>query len=118
MQSKSFVLAKEFLNKIVNVVIDRSLGSIHPKWNFKYPVNYGYIKDIFAPDSEELDAYVLKIDKPLEKFTGKVIAIIHRLDDDDDKLIIVPENESITDEEIEKSVDFQEKFFKHKIIRV
>ena len=81
-------------------------------------VNYGFIKGTLAPDGEELDAYVLKINKPLEKFTGQVVAIIHRLDDDDDKLIVIPENENITDEEIEKSVAFQEKWFKHEIIRV
>lgn len=118
MDSKSLILAKCYLNKIVDVTIDRPIGSFHPKWNFKYPINYGYLKGIFAPDGEELDAYVLKIDKPIKEFTGKVVAIIHRLDDDDDKLIVIPENENITDEEIEKSVDFQEKWFKHEIIRV
>jgi len=118
MESKSFVLAKDFLDKTVNVIIDRPLGSVHPKWNFEYLINYGYIKDVIAPDGEELDAYVLKIDQPLKEFKGKVIAIIHRLDDDDDKLIVIPEEENITNEEIEKSVEFQEKFFKHEIIRV
>ena len=118
MDSKSFALAKEFLNKTVNITIDRPLGSIHPKWKFKYPINYGYLKDILAPDGEELDAYVLKIDKPVKEFNGKVIAIIHRIEDDDDKLIVIPEKEIITDEEIEKAVDFQEKWFKHEITRV
>ena len=118
MKSQSLVLAKSFLNQIVEVTVDRQLDSIHPKWKFKYPVNYGYLKNIFAPDGEELDAYILKIDYPLEKFTGKVIAIVHRVDDDDDKLIVIPEGESITDGEIEKAVEFQEKWFKHQIIRV
>lgn len=118
MDSKSLILAKTFLNKTVEVSIDRPLGSVHPKWNFKYPVNYGFIKNVFASDGEELDAYVLKVNQPLEKFTGQVVAIIHRLDDDDDKLIVIPENKNITDKEIEKAVDFQEIFFKHEIIRV
>lgn len=118
MDSKSLILTKTFLNKTVEVTIDRQSGSVHPKWNFEYPINYGFIKNVLAPDGEELDAYVLKVDKPLEKFTGQVVAIIHRLDDDDDKLIVIPENENITDEEIEKSVDFQEKWFKHQIIRL
>jgi len=118
MESKSFVLAKDFLNKTVDVIIDRPLGSVHPKWNFEYPINYGYIKDVMAPDGEELDAYVLKVNQSLKEFKGKVIAIIHRFDDDDDKLIVIPSDESITDEEIEKSVEFQEKFFKHEIYRL
>lgn len=118
MDSKSLILAKSFLNQIVFVIIDRPIGSIHPKWKFEYPINYGYLKEIFAPDGEELDAYVLKVDKPIKEFNGKVIAIIHRLEDDDDKLIVIPESELITDQEIEKSVDFQEKWFKHEIIRI
>ena len=116
MDSRSFFIAKKYLNKIVEVIIDRPLGSFHPQHKFRYLVNYGYIEGVMAPDGEELDAYVLKIDKPLEKFTGKVIAIIHRHDDDDDKLVVIPENETITNEEIEKSVEFQEKWYKHEII--
>jgi len=115
--SQSLTLAKSFLNQIVEVVIDRPLDSVHPKWKFKYPVNYGYIPGIFAPDGEELDAYVLKVDQSLEKFIGRVVAIIHRSNDDDDKLIIIPDEETITNEEIDKLTNFQEQFFKHKIVR-
>lgn len=115
--SQSLILAKSFLNQIVEVVIDRPLGSIHPKWKFKYPVNYGYIPGIFAPDGEELDAYVLKVDQSLEKFVGRVVTIIHRTNDDDDKLIVIPDGEIITDEEINKLINFQEQFFKHEIVR-
>ena len=118
MDSQSLVLAKSFLNQIIEVTVDRQLNTLHPKWKFKYPVNYGYLKYIFAPDGEELDAYVLKVDCPLEKYTGRVIAIVHRTDDDDDKLIVIPDGESITNEEIEKLVEFQEKWFKHQIVRV
>lgn len=117
MESKSLALATSYLNQIIEVCIDRQLDSVHPKWKFKYPVNYGYIKGVLAPDGEELDAYVLKVDNPLEKFTGRVIAIIHRIDDDDDKLIVIPDGQSITDNEIEKLTEFQEKWFKHEIVR-
>ena len=116
-ESKSLVLATSYLNQVIEVYIDRQLGSVHPKWKFKYPVNYGYIKDVFAPDGEELDAYVLKVDKPLEKFTGRVVAIIHRINNDDDKLIVIPDGQSIADNEIEKLTEFQEKWFKHEIVR-
>ncbi len=109
--------SKEFLNKIVNVKIDRPLGSKHPKHEFVYEVNYGFIPNTISGDGEELDAYVLGEDKPLNAFEGKVIAIIHRIDDDDDKLIVVGDGKNFTDEEIEKLVAFQEKWFKHIIIR-
>lgn len=115
--SISLKLCKQYLGKEVDLVIDREVGSIHPKWNFVYECNYGYIKGVMAPDGEELDAYLLKINTPVKEFHGKVVAVIHRLKDDDDKLVVVPINESVTDEEIDKLVAFQEKWFEHQIYR-
>jgi inorganic pyrophosphatase len=69
------------------------------------------------PDGEDLDAYILKVDKPVEKFTGIVVAIVHRTENDNDKLVVVPGGETITDDQIESMVSFQEKWFKHEIIR-
>lgn len=117
MESKSLTLAKELLNKKVKIKIDRQLGSKHPKWGFVYDVNYGYVEGIIAPDGEELDAYLLKVDRPVEEFEGIVAAIVHRTDNDDDKLVVVPEGENVTDEQIETMTQFQEKFFKHEIVR-
>ncbi len=108
---------KQFLGKIVTVKIDRPLGSKHPDWDFIYPVNYGYIPHTISGDGEELDAYILGVSEPLQTFCGKCIAIIHRLNDDDDKLIVVPENRDFSDEEIRVLVNFQERFFKSEIVR-
>jgi inorganic pyrophosphatase len=109
---------EKYLNKIVKIKIDRPLGSKHPKWNFIYEINYGYVPNTKNEDEEEIDAYILGVNRPINEFKGKCIAIIHRLDDNDDKLIIVPEgNNEITDEEIIKLTNFQEKYFKIKIIR-
>ena len=116
-ESKSLQLAKKFLGKEVEVTIDRPLGSRHPKYDFIYESNYGYIKGIKSSDGEDLDAYYLGTDKPIEKIYGVARAIIHRLDDDDDKIVVMPKNITLSDDEIEKFVLFQEKFFKHKIIR-
>ena len=107
----------EYLNKIWKIKIDRPMGSKHPKHGFIYPVNYGYVPNTISGDSEELDAYVLGIYEPLETFTGKCIAIIHRTNDNDDKLIIVPENKTFTDEEIKVLTDFQEQYFTSIILR-
>lgn len=109
--------AKQFLEKEVETTIDRPLGSSHPKHGFLYEVNYGYIKGVKASDGEDLDAYYLGINTPLEKACGTCIAIAHRTDDDDDKLIVVPKGTQMTDEEILKSIDFQEKWFKTIILR-
>lgn len=115
--SESLELAKKYLGQNVEVMVDRQLGTKHPKWDFIYPVNYGYLEGIKAPDGEDLDAYILKIEIPVTRFKGKVVAIVHRLKDDDDKLVVIPEKEIIDDEEIEELTEFQEKFFDHEIIR-
>lgn len=109
--------SKEYLNKIVSVKMDRPLGSRHPKHDFVYEVNYGYIPNTISGDGEELDAYVLGESTPLDTFEGKVIAIIHRTNDNDDKLVVAADGKNFTDEEIEKLVAFQEKWFRHIIIR-
>ena len=108
---------KDYIGKIVDVVMDRPLGTKHPKHGFIYEVNYGYIPNTVSGDGEELDAYVLGEHKPLEKFTGKVIAIIHRTNDDDDKLIVVEEGKNYTDEQIRALTEFQEQWFESVIIR-
>lgn len=106
-----------YLNQNVRVKVDRPLGSKHPKHGFIYPVNYGFVPDTISGDGEELDCYVLGVFEPLNEFTGKCIAIIHRIDDNDDKLIIVPENRNFSNKEIDILIEFQERFFKHEIIR-
>lgn len=107
----------KYLNKTVTVKMDRPLGSKHPDWDLIYEVNYGYVPNTISGDGEELDCYVLGVNRPLDNFTGKCIAIIHRTNDNDDKLIIVPDGMNFTDEEIRDLTNFQEKYFKSIIIR-
>ena len=107
---------KDFLGKKIKVVMDRPMGSKHPKWNFIYPINYGYVPNTISGDGEELDAYIVGIFEPVEEYEGKCIAAIHRLDDDDDKLVIAPEEKIYTKQQIEALVEFQERFFEHEII--
>ena len=105
------------LGKIVKVTVDRPMGTYHPKHkDIYYPINYGYIEGIMASDGEEQDAYILGVDVPVKEFVGKIIAIIHRYDDVEEKWVVVPRNMSYTKEEIKKQVEFQEKYFKSKII--
>ena len=105
------------IGNIVKVIVDRPLGSVHPKHNdLIYNLNYGYIPKVFAPDGEEQDAYILGVNEPVTEFVGKVIAIIHRLNDIEDKWVVAPEGKSFTKEEITNSVAFQEKFFDIEIV--
>ncbi len=109
--------ARQFLGKTVTVLMDRPLGSKHPKYGYHYPVNYGFIENTLAVDGQETDAYVLGVDEPVEEFTGQCIALVHRLNDNDDKLVVVPEGKTMTDDEIREAVHFQEQYFESEIIR-
>ena len=105
------------LGKIVKVIVDRPLGTYHPEHNdIYYSVNYGYIDGIIAADEEEQDAYILGVNEPIKAFEGKVVAIIHRIDDVEDKWIVAPDGISLTKDEIMQQVAFQEQFFKTEII--
>lgn len=109
---------KTLLGQEVCGVIDRPVGSRHPKYDgITYQVNYGYINELTAPDGEKQDAYFVGINKPMKEFKGVVIAIIERIDDIEDKLVVAPLGLDYTDDEIEEAVHFQEQFFKHQIIR-
>ena len=111
------VKSTDFLGKKVTVVMDRPMGSRHPRHVFVYPVNYGYIPGTVAEDGEELDAYVLGVDEPLGSFRGVCVAVIQRLDDADDKLIVVPPGHDVDDDAIRRQTYFQEQFFESRIIR-
>ena len=108
---------KDYLEKILKIKIDRQFGFKHPKHGFIYPVNYGYVPNTISGDGEELDAYLLGIFEPIEEFEGKCIAIIHRTNDDDDKLVIVHEDKNCSNDAINALTEFQEQYFKHIIIR-
>jgi inorganic pyrophosphatase len=109
--------AHDFLGKIVTVKIDIPMGSMHPKHNILYPLNYGFVPNTTAPDGDEIDAYVLGVFEPIKEFTGKCIAIVHRTDDDDDKVVVAPEGKDFSDEQIIALTEFQERFFKPVIVR-
>lgn len=104
------------LGQSVTVIMDRPMGTYHPKHkDIYYPVNYGYIPGVIAGDGEEQDAYVLGVEEPLQEFTGVVIAIIHRLDDVEEKWVVAPKGVTMSKEEIWEQVKFQEQYFQSEI---
>lgn len=107
---------KDYIGKMLNVKIDRPFGSKHPKHGFIYPVNYGYLPNTVSGDNEEIDCYVLGVFEPINEFYGKCIAVLHRTNDDDDKLIIT-DGKNYSDDAINALVEFQERYFEHIIIR-
>lgn len=105
---------KGFLGKDVKIIIDRPIGFDHE--GIIYTLNYGYIENLIAPDGEYQDAYVLGVDEPIDSFEGKVIAVVKRKDDIEDKLVVSDGSRSYSKEEIRQAVDFQEKDFDSEII--
>jgi inorganic pyrophosphatase len=102
---------KEYLGKFVEVIVDRPLGSKHPSHGFFYPINYGYIPGTISGDGEEIDAYIVGEFEYLEKFSGFVVAIIKREDDDEDKLVVCKDINKYNKLQIHALVEFQERFF-------
>lgn len=94
------------------------MGTEHPKFPESiYPINYGYIPNTVSGDGKELDCYILGVFEPVKTFKGKCIAVIHRLNDNDDKLILTSEGKDYSDDAIRALTEFQERFFKSIIIR-
>ncbi|MBQ3295234.1 MAG: inorganic diphosphatase [Erysipelotrichaceae bacterium] len=98
--------------------IDRPIGSAHPDYpELIYPINYGYVEGMMGGDGEEQDVYVFGLAEPVDRFEGKVIAVYHRTDDNEDKWIVSIDGKDYSDEEILKTIEFQEKYFKGELIR-
>ena len=108
---------KEYLNKEVDVIVDRPLATKHPKHRFIYVLNYVYVPGTISGDGEEIDAYLLGEFESVTSSKGKVIAIIHRTNDDDDKLVVSVNGKNYSDDAIRALTEFQERYFKSVIIR-
>lgn len=104
------------IGKTVKVIIDRPLGSKHPVHDMIYTVNYGYVEGVFAPDGEEQDVYVLGVDIPLTEFEGEIVAVVHRLNDMEDKWVAAPSEMKFSEEQIRDLLHFQEQYFESEII--
>ncbi|WIF95468.1 pyridoxamine 5'-phosphate oxidase family protein [Caminicella sporogenes] len=107
---------KKYLEKKVMIVVDRPLGSKHPKHGFVYPINYGYIPNTVSGDGEEIDAYILGEFEPLKTYEGYVTAVVHRKNDDEDKLVVSRELNMYNKDQIRALIEFQERFFKSEIV--
>lgn len=102
-------LIRKYMGKTVDIVIDRPIGFLHQ--GIRYPVNYGYLPGVTGGDGENQDVYILGVDTPLERFTGRVIAAIRRHDDNEDKLVAAPETMVFHQNQIAEAVHFAEKYF-------
>ena len=106
-------LVSSYLGKTVRIKIDRPIGYVHkkPGKTLVYPINYGYIPGVLGGDGEELDVYLLGVDEPVEEFEGRIIGIVYRQNDVEDKLIMTPAGAAFDKKTIEKQIDFQETYY-------
>lgn len=65
---------------------------------------------------KEQDAYILGVNEPVDKFTGKIMAIVHRKDDIEEKWVVVPDGMAFSKEEIRRQIHFQEQYFESEIV--
>ena len=107
----------DYLGKEVILKIDRPLGSRHPQYGFIYMINYGYVPNTISGDGEELDAYLIGKFEPVPSSKGRIIAVMHGINDDDDKLVVSKNGEDYSDDVIRALAEFQERYFDSIIIR-
>lgn len=110
-------LIQTYLGKTVDVVIDRPIGFIHHTKGITlhYTINYGYLPGVTGGDGEEQDVYVLGVEEPIERFTGRIIAAIRRHDDNEDKFVAAPEGMDFHQAQVAEAVHFVEQYFDSKI---
>ena len=104
---------KSYLGKTVKIEIDRPIGYIHKKENYSltYPINYGFIPGVLGGDGEELDVYLLGVNEPVSEYECEIIAIAHRHNDVEDKLVGAPVGVRFSKEDIENAICFQEQYY-------
>ena len=102
----------KFKERIFSAVIDRPVG-FEDSFGNVYPINYGYIPELMGGDGEEQDVYIVSHDQQqlLEVFTGKLVAIIRRRDDIEDKWVLAPLDEKVNKGLIVEQTYFMEQYF-------
>lgn len=110
-------LIRTYMGRTVEVVIDRPIGYVHHTKGvtLHYTVNYGYLPGVMGGDGEEQDVYILGVDTPIERFTGRIIAAIRRSDDNEDKFVAAPVGMEFHQGEIAEAVHFVEKYFESRV---
>ena len=86
-------LADYYLGRTVEIAIDRPIGYVHAKkaYTLTYPLNYGYLPGVIGGDGEELDVYLMGVETPVSSYTARIIGVVHRENDEEDKLVAAPE---------------------------
>ncbi len=107
-----------FLGRRVTVVVDRPVGSYHPRFpeGEPYPLNYGFVPGTVSGDGEPVDVYLLGPREPVAQAVGTVIAVVLRSGDVEDKLVVATDEYACnTPEAVWAQISFQEDYFDSKL---
>ena len=106
-------LIREYLGRTVTITVDRPIGFHHVTKgiHLDYTVNYGFLPGVTGGDGEEQDVFILGVDRPVATFSGRIIGVVRRRDDNEDKFVAAPEGMVFTAVQIRKEIDFVEKYF-------
>lgn len=110
-------LIRQYMGRTVDIIVDRPIGFVHHTKGItlRYTVNYGYLPGVMGGDGEEQDVYILGTDRPLERFRGRIIAVIRRRDDNEDKFVAAPEGMEFHQAQIGEAVRFVEQYFDSRV---
>ncbi len=98
-------------------MVDHPLGSTdNEDPSLQYALNLGFVPGIPAPNGEKLRAYIYGVKNPVHRFTGTVIAVVHRKDGDDDVLVVAPSGVVTYEPMIEQAVAFLENRYNTSIV--
>lgn len=117
MNKKEKSKCSELLRKRSNIKDWWAIRFKIPQYGFIYMINYRYVPDPMSGDGEELDAYLIGKFEPVPSSKGRFIAVMHGINDDDDKLVVSKNGEEYLDEAIRTLTELQERFFHSVIIR-
>ena len=109
---------RPYLGQVVDIEIDRPVGYVHRKGDktLVYPINYGYIPDVLGGDGEDLDVFLLGVREPVKSYRGRIVGIVLRADDVEDKLIMAPEGMTPTVAEMTEAVHFPERYYDSRVV--
>jgi len=102
---------KEYIGQTVNIIIDSHMGTKHPKLGYYFPINFGHI------ENSKMEAFVMGVFKPIQRFTGTVIAILTENSESEIFLVVAPDGKTYTDEAILAITEFRNNIFDVVVMR-
>ena len=103
--------AVTYLGRIETISVDAPIGSSDCEIpGIFFPINYGFLRGTLSGDGEPFEVYLLGVDEPVKKYTGRIVGFIDRKDDVEGRLVMAPIGMTFTQNEIAEQVHFREQY--------